>query len=461
MLRQRGGSKARRRGPTRGMTTLQRHPPFDLPSRTLDRAVRWLDATLVLGLLLGSAPGVAHARENGIAVDGCSGCHNGGKDAKVALTANPSTVAPGGKVRLTISIEAVNGNKAGFFFRTTAGVGTVSLVSGEPTRLSGANNGVIHAMPKTGDGKQVSFALDYTAPSTPGDVELNAFGLSANGDGRSSGDGAGSAYLSLAFGCTAGTYYQDNDDDGYGSEDSPPRVACSKPMYFAPSKDDCLDSVETIHPGALEACNGSDDDCDGMVDEGLVISTYCEDKDGDGHGVRGGKTMSGCGPLIDFGLCDDDCNDADKSVFPTAPEACNYKDDNCNNRIDENARMTCGEGWCRRSSEGCMAALCVPGEPRAEQCNALDDDCDGVIDNGASLCPGGQTCIDGTCGGGALLDAGGVVRRDASAPVITSDGAVIDAPPEAQSDSGCALHGRRSGALLLVLLGYLARRRRA
>ncbi len=48
----------------------------------------------------------------------------------------------------------------------------------------------------------------------------------------------------------------DNDDDGY-----PDRPPCGGPY-------DCNDSNPTVHPGADEACNGVDDDCDGTTDEG-------------------------------------------------------------------------------------------------------------------------------------------------------------------------------------------------
>ena len=53
----------------------------------------------------------------------------------------------------------------------------------------------------------------------------------------------------------------------------------------------------------------------------------------------------GCGISKGFGLCDNDCNDTDPTVYPTAQELCNNRDDTCNNQVDENARTRCGEGW--------------------------------------------------------------------------------------------------------------------
>jgi hypothetical protein len=38
---------------------------------------------------------------------------------------------------------------------------------------------------------------------------------------------------------------------------------------------DCDDASPLVHPGAVERCNGLDDDCDGQVDEGFGVGTGC------------------------------------------------------------------------------------------------------------------------------------------------------------------------------------------
>ena len=53
--------------------------------------------------------------------------------------------------------------------------------------------------------------------------------------------------------------------------------------------DDCDDRTAAVGPTVVEACNGVDDDCDGLVDEG-VISTRYDDADGDGHGAASSTT---------------------------------------------------------------------------------------------------------------------------------------------------------------------------
>jgi hypothetical protein len=89
------------------------------------------------------------------------------------------------------------------------------------------------------------------------------------------------------------------------------------------SDEDCDDSDPAIFPGAVEWCNGVDDDCDGSVDEGDAADAtpWYYDADGDGYGSAGSHSWA-CAPpsgLVDNG---DDCDDGDASTYPGAPEVC-------------------------------------------------------------------------------------------------------------------------------------------
>src|SRR5262249_44952465 len=55
---------------------------------------------------------------------------------------------------------------------------------------------------------------------------------------------------------------------------------------------DCDDHNPAVHPGALEACDGLDDDCNGVVDDGGGAA-LCADGDPCTQDVCGG--ISGCG----------------------------------------------------------------------------------------------------------------------------------------------------------------------
>ncbi|MEW5740416.1 MAG: MopE-related protein [Myxococcota bacterium] len=139
--------------------------------------------------------------------------------------------------------------------------------------------------------------------------------------------------------------------------------------------------MATCTPGTptAEACNGVDDDCDGSTDEGLPTVTC-----GVGACARSQPSCVGGVPQT--------CTPG-----PTAPESCNGVDDDCNGVVDDGLpTLTCGVGACARSVASCVAGQaqqCAPGAPSSEVCNGLDDDCDGQVDDGF----GSQACGVGLC----------------------------------------------------------------
>jgi hypothetical protein len=242
-----------------------------------------------------------------------------------------------------------------------------------------------------------------------------------------------------------------------------------------------------VFPGNAEVCDGRDNNCNGQVDEGLESSSFCTDADGDGHGVLGKGTVVGCTGNKGFGTCDNDCNDSDPQVFPGAVELCNNKDDNCDGKVDEGARPTCGLGWCTRAATDC-SSTCVPGPPMVEVCNNYDDDCDGVKDNGTNLQLCGDAsvvCSEGRCvgsdgggaagngspgGGSASMSNGGSTTNSGS----TNQGGDPNYPPSQAAGTrstgeappaGCSVGHRvatpaAEAGLLLVLAAFVRRRRR-
>ena len=389
----------------------------------------------------------AFGKQNGIAAQGCTGCHRGGKATTATLDAGVLSAPLGGTITLTLTIPATNGPAAGMYLRSN-NKGTLSVIAGEGTKLEGG--GVMHSTPKRGTGDSTTFRVGWTAPTTPGGVTFDAWVLSANGDGSSNGDGDGHAYLALTYGCPGNNYYNDGDNDGYGSMVFPAIRDCAKPQFFSDNNTDCNDYNEKIYPGAPEICNGKDDNCNGMIDEGLPIGKYYEDNDGDGHGA-GMNFILACGVSKGYGAGNDDCNDNDPTIYPGAPELCNFRDDNCNGKVDEGARTYCGTGWCLRAADGCGdSVLCTPGKPRAEECNAFDDDCDGVIDNGPNLCDGGKVCVEGYC-----------VPPGSKPPGTTTDpdGGIVASPspaPHIGEGGGCDVGEHAPWAAAVAGFGWLA-----
>ncbi|MBX2801771.1 MAG: FG-GAP repeat protein [Myxococcales bacterium] len=94
-----------------------------------------------------------------------------------------------------------------------------------------------------------------------------------------------------------------------------------------PAAGDCDDDDENVNPGADEICNGIDDDCDGEVDEEAIdaVQLYVDaDDDGFGAGEPSLTCLGGAG----FSLRDDDCDDGDPAIRPSAEEICNDGIDN-------------------------------------------------------------------------------------------------------------------------------------
>lgn len=62
---------------------------------------------------------------------------------------------------------------------------------------------------------------------------------------------------------------------------------------------ECMDNSGWIHPAATEVCDGVDNDCDGLIDEG-VVHTYRKDADSDGR--SNGSRATGCSAPLGYGL---------------------------------------------------------------------------------------------------------------------------------------------------------------
>jgi uncharacterized protein (TIGR02145 family) len=148
------------------------------------------------------------------------------------------------------------------------------------------------------------------------------------------------------------TYYQDSDEDSYGNA-SVTTEACSVPLGYVTDNTDCNDNNAAIHPGATEICNGIDDNCNGLIDEG-VKSTYYQDSDADSYG-NASVTTQACSPPAGYVTNNTDCNDNNSSIHPGATEICgNNIDDNCNGQIDEGCIPTvniCNKVWMQKNLE--------------------------------------------------------------------------------------------------------------
>jgi hypothetical protein len=129
--------------------------------------------------------------------------------------------------------------------------------------------------------------------------------------------------------------YPDADGDGYGNSlSSAVFVATIPTPGYSSNNLDCNDNNSAAHPGGTEICNLADDNCNGITDEGIPVSTYYLDIDNDGYG-NVAFTILACTVPGGYASNSADCNDTNYNIRPNAPEICNGGlDDDCDGLVD-------------------------------------------------------------------------------------------------------------------------------
>jgi len=245
----------------------------------------------------------------------------------------------------------------------------------------------------------------------------------------------------------------DADGDGYGAAE------------------DCDDANSSIRPGAVERCDGVDNNCNGEVDEGLA-STWYSDVDGDGFGDNASASQ-GCFPTEEYSTAvPGDCDDADPLVHPAGTETCDGRDNDCNGQVDDPSMFdydtyfadTDGDtyGDPANTTEACMQPLgyvnddsdcddsddtVYPGAPEdggtgSGVADGIDNDCDGAIDDNLLFGTGSDGPV--TIADGTFADIGGACVEVWS---VTADAVVVDdATPFSPGDRAMiiSLEGRNT-----------------
>ncbi|MFO0682232.1 MAG: MopE-related protein [Sandaracinus sp.] len=141
---------------------------------------------------------------------------------------------------------------------------------------------------------------------------------------------------------------EDVDGDGHAGT----AAACSGGPL---PKDDCVDTNAIIHTGAVELCDGLDDDC--SIGGGAAAN---EDQDGDHHAAPSAACSGGP-------YAKDDCDDTSAIVYPGASEICDRVDDDCSS----GGGVLASED-VDADGHAAPAAMCTGGPLPKDDCDDLD-----------------------------------------------------------------------------------------
>ncbi len=202
--------------------------------------------------------------------------------------------------------------------------------------------------------------------------------------------------------------YMDGDGDGYGSGLT--ACVCPGTTGYVTQSGDCNDGNSSVKPGAVEVCNGVDDNCDGQIDPSGSQGCQVWYADGDGDGYGTSQTACVCAGTAGYAPQSGDCNDGNPSIKPGAAEVCNGVDDNCDFQTDpedapgcetkyydwdgdtygtSNSKCLCAESGKYTASQpgDCNDSDFAVKPGATETCDNQDNNCDGQTDpEGAPGC---------------------------------------------------------------------------
>ncbi len=280
----------------------------------------------------------------------------------------------------------------------------VFLLTGTGTRTAYSHDG----NPSNAPTLHVAFSQNSCIPFVDADgdgycsaVDCDDADASAYPEATEVCDGADNDCNGLVDEGVTTTYFADVDNDGFG-DPTDSLAACSAPSGYVTDNTDCDDTNAATFPGATEICDGKDNDCNGVFDDGWSDIFYA-DTDSDGFGNPNSSTTACIAPT-GYVTDNTDCDDAHATAFPGGTEVCDEVDNDCDGQVDEGLTTTYfadndsdGYGDPNNSIAACSIpsgyvtdntdcddahATAFPGG--TEVCDGVDNNCDGQVDEGVT-----------------------------------------------------------------------------
>jgi hypothetical protein len=173
-------------------------------------------------------------------------------------------------------------------------------------------------------------------------------------------------------------------EPGYGDITACGVGECASTGLYLCMDGDMVDTCEEGEP-TEEICDGEDNNCDGNIDEDVLITFY-QDLDHDNYGNPYVSELA-CSELEGYVQDNTDCDDTNNTINPGATEICDGVDNDCDDEIDED--NVCGQECSDNDDdEVCDEDDICPGFD-----DSVDNDNDGIPD-GCDSCEGFDDYID-------------------------------------------------------------------
>ena len=246
-------------------------------------------------------------------------------------------------------------------------------------------------------------------------------------------------------------FYADRDGDGQGDPRAATIEACDAPDGYVTDARDCRDNDDNVFVGAIEVCDGIDNNCDGVTDTDAVDRvTLFVDADADTWGNAAVSRITCPGP--GFTARSGDCDDTRGNVFPGASDPiADGLDQDCSGtesclfEVDGDGYVSADADYIETENLNCSGMIACPAGvaplPGIGMCFLNDGSLPGIDcdDRDASRSPAATELfadgVDSDCDGFEVcledFDNDGFVR----------DGGVVLSSNASCSDSGEALDG--------------------